>query len=107
MKTESHQFVTTTLPNQNPLTTESKNDTFGRNIPIDPSRAQINWPSMSSEPKNPLFYFGRKATALSSQSVSAWPFHIGLGWGVIVLKTKSQLKQKLIKYSYLLTGNGL
>jgi len=60
---------------------------------------------MSPESKN-LLFFGRKATALSSQSVSAWPFLIGRGWGMIELKTKGQEKQKLLQDSYLLTGNG-
>jgi len=41
MKTESHQFVTTTLPNQNPLTTESKNDTF--------CQVYSNWPKQSTD----------------------------------------------------------
>jgi len=91
MKTESHQFVTNTLPNQNPLTTKSKNHTFW---PV-----YSNWPKQSTDQlaeyelrtQEPTFFFDRKATALSSQSVSAWPFFIGLGWGMIELKTKSQV----------------
>jgi len=82
MKTESHQFVTTTLPNQNPLTTKSKNHTFWL--------VYSNWQKQSTDQlavyefrtQVPTFFFGRKATALSSQSASAWPFLIGRGWGM-------------------------
>jgi len=78
MKTESHQFVTTALPNQNSLTIESKNDTFGRYIPIDRSRALINWPSMSPESKNPLIFWSKSHRTIKSErerlAVSHWPW---------------------------------